>query len=238
MNKKYIIDNEELMNEWHWEKNKVLYLDPKTLTYGVTKKAWWKCDKGHEWLAQISHRTKGSGCPYCSGRYAIKGENDLQTINPTLAKEWNYEKNNELTPDNVMPNSGKKVWWKCNKGHEWQAVIGSRNRGLGCPICNSERNTSLPENHGLSNKMKQIHQNPWVAIAGDWFTANEQGINLGYFGDKENKKIAEKMLVIFSEWINNGHNNFEDKNTCILQIELTDGVLFSQGTRYDIDFTK
>ena len=92
--------------------------------------------------------------------------------------------------------------------------------------------------HGLSNKMKQIHQNPCVAIAGDWFTANGQGINLGYFGDKENKKIAEKMLVIFSEWINNGHNNFEDKNTCILQIELMDGVLFSQGTRYDIDFSK
>ena len=92
--------------------------------------------------------------------------------------------------------------------------------------------------HGLSNKMKQIHQNPCVAIAGDWFTANGQGINLGYFGDKENKKIAKKMLVIFSEWINNGHNNFEDKNTCILKIELTDGVLFSQGTRYDIDFTK
>ena len=92
--------------------------------------------------------------------------------------------------------------------------------------------------HGLSNKMKQIHQNPCVAIAGDWFTANGQGINLGYFGDKENKKIAKKMLVIFSEWINNGHNNFEDKNTCILQIKLTDGVLFSQGTRYDIDFTK
>ena len=92
--------------------------------------------------------------------------------------------------------------------------------------------------YGLSNKMKQIHQNPCVAISGDWFTANGQGINLGYLGDKENKKIAKKMLVIFSEWINNGHNNFEDKNTCILQIKLTDGVLFSQGTRYDIDFTK
>jgi len=92
--------------------------------------------------------------------------------------------------------------------------------------------------YGLSNKMKQIRQNPVVAIAGDWFTANGRGINLGYFGNKENKEIARKMLVVFSEWINNGHNNFEDKNTCILQIELTDGVLFSCGTRYDIDFTK
>ena len=38
-----------------------------------------------------------------------------------------------------------------------------------------------------------------VAIAGDWFTTNEKGINLGYFVDKENKKIAKKMLIIFSE---------------------------------------
>ena len=52
--------------------------------------------------------------------------------------------------------------------------------------------------YGLSNKMKQIHQNPCVAIAWDWFTANGQGINLGYFGDKENKKIAKKMLVFFA----------------------------------------
>ena len=36
--------------------------------------------------------------------------------------------------------------------------------------------------YGRSNKMKQIQQNPLVAIAGDWFTANGKGINLGYFG--------------------------------------------------------
>lgn len=92
--------------------------------------------------------------------------------------------------------------------------------------------------YGLSNKMKQIEKNSNVAIAGDWFTANGKGINLGYFGKKENEIIANKMRVAFSEWIENGHNNFEDKNTCILRIELTDGLLLSHGTRYEIDFTK
>ncbi len=92
--------------------------------------------------------------------------------------------------------------------------------------------------YGLSNKVKQIQQNSFVAISGDWFTANGTGVNLGYFGIEDNKEIADKMRVVFSEWINNGHYNFEDKNTCILKIELTDGVLFSHGTRYDIDFTK
>jgi len=92
--------------------------------------------------------------------------------------------------------------------------------------------------YGLSNKMKQIKANPNVALSGDWFTAHGKGLDLGYFGKDENKIIAEKMKAIFSEWIDNGHNNFDDVNTCILRIELTDGVLFSHGIRYEIDFTK
>ena len=103
------------------------------------KNVWWKCSKGHEWEATISNRNKGKGCPYCSGRYAIKGESDLQTVNPTLAKEWNYNKNDNLTPSDVMPNSHKNVWWICSKGHEWQAAIDSRSRGNGCPICAKEK---------------------------------------------------------------------------------------------------
>ena len=109
------------------------------------KKVWWKCDKGHEWQATMSSRNQGHGCPYCSGQKVIKGENDLQTVNPTLAKEWNYEKNNGLTPADVTPSNDKKVWWKCKKGHEWQATISNRNSGNGCPVCNSERKTSFPE---------------------------------------------------------------------------------------------
>ena len=92
--------------------------------------------------------------------------------------------------------------------------------------------------YGLSNKMKQIAENPNVAISGEWFTANGKGINLGYFGKKENEIIANKMKFVFSKWIDNGHNNFDDENTCILQIELTNGLLLSHGTRYEMDFTK
>ncbi|MGN0488480.1 MAG: pyridoxamine 5'-phosphate oxidase family protein [Ruminococcus sp.] len=92
--------------------------------------------------------------------------------------------------------------------------------------------------YGLSNKMKQIDKNPIVAISGEWFTAQGKGINLGYFGKAENQLIANKMKEIFAQWIDNGHNNFEDINTCILRIELTEGLLFSNGTAYEIDFTK
>ena len=61
---------------------------------------------------------------------------------------------------------------------------------------------------------------------------------MGFFGKKENEQIANKMKQIFAAWLDNGHNNLEDENTCILKIELTQGVLFSHGTKYEIDFTK
>lgn len=75
-----------------------------------------------------------------------------------------------------------------------------------------------------------------VAIAGDWFTATGKGVNLGWFGKIENAELAKKLRTVFAEWIDNGHNNFADENTIILCIRLEQGVLFSHGTRYEIDF--
>ena len=88
--KKYIIDNAELMAEWNWERN--ADFDPNQLTHGSHKKVWWKCIKSHEWQASIADRNNRQGCPYCSSKRVLKGYNDLLTINPTLAYEWNYKK--------------------------------------------------------------------------------------------------------------------------------------------------
>lgn len=92
--------------------------------------------------------------------------------------------------------------------------------------------------YALSDKMKHIERDPLVAIAGEWFTAHGTGENLGWFRKKENEKIAEKMRKLFAEWIDNGHNDFDDENTCILRIQLTDGVLLSHGTRYELVFSE
>ena len=90
--------------------------------------------------------------------------------------------------------------------------------------------------YALSGKMKQIAKNPTVAICGDWFTAHGVGENLGHVLLEENQIIMEKLRTAFSAWYNNGHINEADPNTCLLKIRLTDGVLFSHGTRYDIEF--
>ena len=137
--KKYIIDNPVLMAEWNWEKNNELGLDPKTLTVGSEKKVWWQCPKGHEWQAIIKSRNKGNGCPYCAGKKVLKGYNDLETLNPKLAREWHPVKNGDLTPKDVTIGSNKKVWWKCSKGHEWMATITNRKNHHGCPYCVSKK---------------------------------------------------------------------------------------------------
>ena len=136
--KNYIIDNPTLMAEWDWEKNNELQLNPQKLTLGSGKNAHWKCQLGHHWQARIGHRGNGIGCPYCSGRCPIKGENDLQTVNPLLAQEWNYNKNTDVQPTELTKGSNQKVWWRCSKGHEWQASVSSRVRGNGCPHCYKE----------------------------------------------------------------------------------------------------
>ena len=91
--------------------------------------------------------------------------------------------------------------------------------------------------YALSDKMRQIENNRNVAVCGEWFTASGTAENIGYFCSDENKETAPKLTSAFSEWINNGHNDFSDKNTIILRVKLDKAVLFSMGTRYDIDFS-
>ncbi len=132
--------NPKLAKEWHPTKNGEL--NPDKVTSSSGKKVWWKCSKGddHEWQAIIANRNKGIGCPICSNQTVAKS-NSLGTVNPQLAKEWHPSRNGKLTPCDVLPCAGKKVWWKCSKGsdHEWQATIANRNYGRNCPICAGQK---------------------------------------------------------------------------------------------------
>ena len=122
----------KIAKELHPDKNGKL--DPLNLSPGSHKKVWWQCQKGHEWQAVVKHRTNGTGCPYCSGRRATQ-ETCLKYMNSKLSSQWHPSKNATLGPSDVTAGSGKKVWWKCEKGHEWQAIIYERNKGRGCPQC-------------------------------------------------------------------------------------------------------
>lgn len=112
---------------------------PETLRPKSNQKVWWKCSKGHEWQASPNNRLSKRNCPVCSGRQVCK-DNCLASLKPKIAKMWHSTKNGKLTPDDVTLGSGKKVWWKCKCGHEWQAyvkqvVLSENAKSNGCHKC-------------------------------------------------------------------------------------------------------
>jgi hypothetical protein len=122
----------DLALEWHPERNGTL--TPEQVVKTSNQKVWWQCSRGHEWEAQVYSRDEGNGCPYCSGRRAWLGENDLATLRPDIAHEWHPTKNGDLTPDQFTVSAVRKVWWCCEVGHEWRAHIYAR-QIAGCPGC-------------------------------------------------------------------------------------------------------
>jgi len=92
--------------------------------------------------------------------------------------------------------------------------------------------------YARSGKMKQIKKSPEVAVCAEWFTAQGLGENIGHPRDEGNAALMAKLRAAFAAWYDNGHIDENDPHTCILRVGLTDGVLLSHGTRYEIDFAK
>lgn len=95
----------------------------------------WRCNFGHPYTAKVSSRTSthGTGCPYCSGRLAWKGFNDLHKLYPDIAAEadgWD--------PSQVTKGCRDKKPWRCKQcGHKWTAEVNSRTppHSSGCSKC-------------------------------------------------------------------------------------------------------
>jgi hypothetical protein len=105
--------------------------DPKEVSAGSNRKFRWRCKLGHEWDAVVTSRVNGHGCAVCKNKLVSKGFNDLATTHPELAAQavgWN--------PETVIAGSHKKLRWRCELGHEWNADVASRALGdRGCPSC-------------------------------------------------------------------------------------------------------
>tara|TARA_Y100001968_G_scaffold239180_1_gene222604 strand:- start:353 stop:1147 length:795 start_codon:yes stop_codon:yes gene_type:complete len=131
---------------------------PDNLTPGTSKKLWWKCSQDCDYIAGSkcenvwrnagSHRwNRGQACPvHYGGGLHSDGRNSLQKLLPELIQEWDFEKNENLTPDSVTISSGKYAYWICNScGNKWQAIIASRSKGHGCSACKKKAQRELFE---------------------------------------------------------------------------------------------
>jgi len=84
----------------------------------------------------------------------------------------------------------------------------------------------------LSNKMKQIAKCSEVAVSGEWFTGHGNGENLGHVMKPENAEMMKKLRVAFASWYTAGHVDESDENTCLLRINLTNGVITDHSMKY------
>ena len=128
----------EIAEQWHPTLNGELL--PEQVVAYSGKKVWWKCPNGpdHEWRVPVSARTSaGRKCPFCANQ-RVCSTNSLRARFPEICSEWHPSLNGDLTPDDVLAYTGKRVWWKCDKGpdHEWKQTPSVRlSMGTGCPYC-------------------------------------------------------------------------------------------------------
>lgn len=140
----------------------------------------------------------------------------------------------------------------CEKLNETTKRIMEKRFGHNCLIAVATMNGDRPDvrvvnafykdgafysvTYALSGKMKQLEKNPSAAVCGEWFSGHGIGENLGYICADKNAELADELRKVFYEWYDNGHTDESDPNTCILRIQLTDGVILNNGIRYEIDF--
>lgn len=134
----------QFAEEWS-ERN--LPLTPDMVNEKSRRNVWWKCKKcGYEWKSVIYSRVQGTVCPVCDDRAVMTGYNDLSTTDPNLLREWDYEKNRNISPERISRNSMRSVWWKCPLGHSWKAKISERTIGkAGCKICEADYQSIFPK---------------------------------------------------------------------------------------------
>lgn len=155
---------------------------------------------GHEWQAVINSRRNGIGCPYCANKILLKGFNDLATTHPEIAAQWHPSLNGALTACDVFAGTARKVWWKCEKGHEWPATVNSRtSNGTGCPYCSGQK--VIPGENDF--------QTLYPEIAAEWESDRNKPLSPSslkpksnrevwwqckYCGHRFKKKIAQRVL--------------------------------------------
>jgi len=184
---KKLSDFPEILAQWHPIKNEGV--DPENLAASSGEKYWWKCEKGHKWPAKISHRTRGSNCPYCSNQ-KVCHDNCLATLYPEIAAQWHPIKNGSLTPKDVLSKTHKKVWWQCEKRHEWIASITNRtNLGRGCPYCNESKGEKKIREHLDLNSMD--HETEFIVKIGRFdFVLPKKRLIIEYNGEQHYRPVS------------------------------------------------
>lgn len=118
-----------------------------------------RCDCGNKKVFQkgqlVSKTSTDCGC---ESRIRIKSAIGLAISHPDIARRW-HPTRNTLTPEEVTYGSGKRVWWVCKEGHEWEAMVmlivrASAKGNTGCPHCRRKNLVFRMKNHRIFKTTK------------------------------------------------------------------------------------
>lgn len=186
----------DIADEWHPTKNG--NLTPDQISKGSRRIVWWLGKCGHEYEMVVSERTnirkngKAYGCPVCAGKRVLKGINDLKTLYPSIASEWDYEKNVGI-PSDFLANSNQNIWWRCSKGHSWNAKIQSRTHAKSnCPYCSNKK--VLKGYNDLKTVCPELVKD-WDYQKNDKLNIKPDAITFG-----SNKRVCWKCHLCGHEW--------------------------------------
>lgn len=192
-------------------------LDAASVVSGSNTVSDWECEHGHQYQARIVDRTRnGHGCPTCGGKRVLAGFNDLATVHPDLAEEWDDE---GKSPTEVTRGSAYRARWKCRKaGHQWYASVADRAcKKNGCPECAAKTFVSAAENDiaghlrslGLNvettvRRFPNIHEldiflpdlNVAVEYNGLYWHSEEKGRDRDYHKNKHDACAAQGIRLI------------------------------------------
>jgi hypothetical protein len=125
----FATEHPRLAKLWHPTKNGDLRPDAVDSRHAAD--AWWRCERGHAFRRPPLQMPHDSSCPTCA-----LAEESLTARFPAIAAEWHPERNGDITPDQVDADHQMNAWWRCERGHEFQATVRSRCRGnRRCPVC-------------------------------------------------------------------------------------------------------
>lgn len=158
-----------------------------TLTPNSQQKVWWRCIKhGHNWMTKVGDRSiKKSGCPYCANFTVLEGFNDLASVNTELTSEFDEEKSN-FSPKTVTSGTTRLAYWKCLKGHSWQASVNSRaRRGMGCPECSG----------GNSSKIEIAFRKGFATLEG-WDVLDESNTKITIHHPKTKRMMVDIKATV------------------------------------------
>jgi len=102
-------------------------------------------------------------CRHCGHNKKVSPIHNLAVHYPDLAKEWDFEKNYPIRPEDIAPKTNKIYFWLCSKGHSYSASPNNRvkPRKSRCNECYLSENNLALKNPEL---VKYVNTNAKVII--------------------------------------------------------------------------